>query len=320
MIYSTAQLLSVQALQRGSMSGAANDAADATAPRWVSYPRDGHAIDADLVFTFSEAIQVNPGTFTLATADGTVYSGSLTDNPHITVSGNTIVVNPPSSLAYGTNYWVEFSPRAVADLAGNLMYDVSLPMRIDFLSYVGTTPVDKTGTDYSDLIHGSDAADTISGGASHDWLYGHGGDDTLRGDDEVDTLYGDDGNDRLYGGKGTDWLFGGAGDDVLEGGADGDTLEDLSGNNTLLGGEGNDHLISRGGSDLDGGVGNDIIDITLSGSDARHLRSTVATAMTLLSSRSLIRQMPESRSAVAPESIDIPYSNHLQAWERLISG
>jgi Ca2+-binding RTX toxin-like protein len=117
---------------------------------------------------------------------------------------------------------------------------------------------------------------TFNGTAASDSLVGTVGGDTINGLDGNDQLYGLSGADFLYGGNGDDTLYGGAQDDVLEGGAGNDNLIGAAGD-TLRGGADDDYLstydqlLELGGvfgavgaqAILDGGDGNDTINITV---------------------------------------------------------
>jgi len=127
---------------------------------------------------------------------------------------------------------------------------------------VGTSDNDTlVGLHGHDAILAGDGADTLSGGQGHDFLsgeagrdvlFGGGGNDDMLGGDGADMLYGDHGNDRLLAGADDDLVSGGKGDDVVFGG---------EGNDTFLAeaGDGNDTYY---GDDLDGGYGNDTLDMS----------------------------------------------------------
>jgi Ca2+-binding RTX toxin-like protein len=134
----------------------------------------------------------------------------------------------------------------------------------------------KTGSDSSDVMHGSAGRDQLYGGGGDDALYGYaakdkldgglgndrldGGSfgDTLLGRTGNDTLYGQTGNDHLDGGNGHDGIYAGAGADILSGQYGNDVLDGGSGRDQILGGADNDVLFGRSGNDrLIGGDGND---------------------------------------------------------------
>lgn len=140
-------------------------------------------------------------------------------------------------------------------------------------------------------VIGTNEEDEIHGFLDNDVMYGRDGDDILYGDGGNNVLYGGSGNDALYGGFfGTNALYGESGDDYLNGhgflygGIGNDTLV---GTGELYGGDGNDHLtllplrvnddkkestelglakkndyINLGPAILDGGAGDDIIDLS----------------------------------------------------------
>jgi Ca2+-binding RTX toxin-like protein len=263
-------------LQNGTMSGQAADTTDLP-PRLTGGPADGQPVDADLVFTFNEAIQAGKGTVSLSTSGlNQVYWDNI-KSADVHIDGNKLTLHLPQHLAYATQYYVTFDENAVTDLAGHPLGSANY---IGFTSSLSPVAVNLTGTDGMDTLHGSDLADTLSGGGSKDWIYGHGGNDLIHGGDEQgqylgdwidggagnDTIYGEAGPDSLQGGTGNDWLIGGEGndtldagdgDDLLEGGAGNDSLTGGSGLDTLRGGDGDDTLQGGHQGVLDGGAGND---------------------------------------------------------------
>ncbi|MGH8855599.1 MAG: Ig-like domain-containing protein, partial [Telluria sp.] len=273
----------------GTMSNSAADTADTVPPRLVGKPLDGHAADAPLVFTFSEAIKLGPNaSLIIRIGYGPGQSEPLTGNPAVTISGATLTWTPSKRLAYGASYTIEFSPGTILDLAGNSA-DNGWFISTSFRAGYSPVTLNLTGTPGADFLDGGDRDDILDGGAGGDRLTGHGGDDLLLGGDDAgatypgqdrldggdgndtlwggggdDTLDGGSGNDKLYGEAGDDSMEGGAGDDLLEGGAGNDSLRAVGGASILRGGDGNDDLrvyswVSTGL--LDGGDGND----TLSG-------------------------------------------------------
>ena len=74
----------------------------------------------DLVATFSENIATNAGSVTLTNlTDGTGVVMAM-DNSQLTVSGNTLTINPTSDLDQGDTYAVLIDTNAIADTSGNL--------------------------------------------------------------------------------------------------------------------------------------------------------------------------------------------------------
>ena len=116
----------------------------------------------------------------------------------------------------------------------------------------GIDQISVTGTGNA-IVHGNDGQDFLS----------HSGSGAV-------TMYGDGGNDVLTGSSPTDALYGGGGDDLLQG---------IAG--TYAGGDGNDQIkvLLDGVQNpaMDGGTGNDTLDLTLSGgSDVLNLSTTGA--------------------------------------------
>jgi Ca2+-binding RTX toxin-like protein len=129
------------------------------------------------------------------------------------------------------------------------------------------------GTASADVINGTDEADTIAGLEGDDLIDGLGGDDRLLGGAGHDNLAGDYGQDTILGEAGEDNVLGGLGDDHLVGGEGGDFLNGERGADSLFGEDGDDMLVSISDrfdpvSDLivDGGQGNDLVYLSLSGS------------------------------------------------------
>ncbi len=162
---------------------------DTTLPTATTFtPADeatGVAASADLVITFSESIQRGSGTIILKTAAGaTIASYDAATSANLTVSGNTLTINPSADLAGGTAYKLELAAGSIKDLAGN--------------SYAGTTSYNFT------TQAPATPGQTIPGTAGPDTLTGGDGNDTLTGYAGNDTLTGGLGNDRLDGGTGLD--------------------------------------------------------------------------------------------------------------------
>lgn len=145
--------------------------------------------------------------------------------------------------------------------------------------------------DGRDIIYGTPEADTL-GYEDNVWLFspgvgtrgavlvGGGGADVVVGGQFDDILYGGTGDDVLEGGHANDRLYGGAGNDLLVGEARGGLSNLMPGRNELFGEAGSDRLIAGsthdkldggadsdylsgyGRSELDGGPGNDVLDLS----------------------------------------------------------
>ncbi|HEX4986744.1 MAG TPA: cadherin-like domain-containing protein [Burkholderiales bacterium] len=154
-------------------------------------------------------------------------------------------------------------------------------------------------TYWNDIIEGGAGNDWIDGGVGSDRLFGGDGNDFID-DGEIsgavlspagvyretyriyaagsndDYLDGGAGDDRLTSHGGNDWLVGGDGNDVLYGaavmeGGEGDDILSMvfDGARTpaidawMFGGDGDDYFVTGKGSNVDGGMGQDIILVNL---------------------------------------------------------
>lgn len=99
-------------------------AADTTAPELAAVnpadPDDGAvavAVDSNIVLRFTETIVAGTSSFTLS--NGTdVRTIAITD-PQVTISGNTLTINPTTDLVGGTTYALTAGAGIVEDAAGN---------------------------------------------------------------------------------------------------------------------------------------------------------------------------------------------------------
>lgn len=80
----------------------------------------GVAVEANIVVNFSEAITRGSGNIVLKTAAGTVVeSYNAATSSRLSISNNTLTINPAFDLARGTAYTVEFAAGTIKDLANN---------------------------------------------------------------------------------------------------------------------------------------------------------------------------------------------------------
>ena len=177
-------------------------------------------------------------------ATKTIFSEMIDNNPHMTISGNKVIIVLGASLGYSTYCAISVPDGFVKDVAG--ISSSSTNISIETLP--SPFPITLVGTQGMDDLRGGNANDQLSGLGGNDKLAGYLGNDVLDGGAGDDWLYAYDGNDTLRGGDGNDELsagWGGAaslGPSLLEAGA------------------GNDVLFSGGAGDtVDGGTGNDVI-------------------------------------------------------------
>lgn len=243
--------------------------------------------DTNIVITFSEAIVKGSGNIIITAINNSkIVLWESIDSPLITISGNTLTLNPAIDFGPVQAFSIEIPSGFVKSLNDTPLTVPSYTtyvFRTDYAQY----PILFEGTDNGELIYGSTLHDTINGAGGSDTIYGNSGNDILNGgneDDQAigdrieggdgndtlhgnggnDQLVGDAGDDRLYGDFGADSLQGSRGNDYLDGGSSNDLLIDGEGNNTLVGGEGDDVLNAYTNDDtayniVDGGSGNDYL-------------------------------------------------------------
>jgi methionine-rich copper-binding protein CopC len=122
-------------------------AADTTGPVVSTFsPPDGATdvlVGANIVLTFTEAIQKGTGSIVLKDAANNVvdtYDAATSTN--MSISGSTLTINSTADLGYSTGYKVEFAAGSIKDIAGN--------------SYAGTTSYNfTTGASHFSLSAGS---------------------------------------------------------------------------------------------------------------------------------------------------------------------
>jgi Ca2+-binding RTX toxin-like protein len=276
-VYYTDSLGNVSSLTEGQIT--ISIASDTTAPTVSTFsPTDGAtgvAVSSNIVVTFSETIVRGTGNIELraGSATGTIVETfNAATSTRLNLSGNQLTIDPTTTLANGTQYFVVMASGTIKDSAGN--------------NYTGTSTYDFTTA----LVSPTTGNDTISGSWTDDTIFGLAGNDTLIGGAGNDTLDGGAGNDVLTGGDGTDTVSYatatagvtvslavtksqktvGSGNDTLSGienligSAFNDVLTGSSTANRIDGASGNDVLNGGGGIDvLDGGEGSDVYLVTL---------------------------------------------------------
>ncbi len=177
-----ATLLNMEFLRFNNESDIVNLATffgDTTAPQ-VSHlsPGDeatGVAVGASITITFDEAIRRGTGNVVIKTAaDAIVAVYDAATSANLSVSGNTLTIDPSADLAPSTGYKVQLDAASLTDTAGNPFAGLST------YNFTTQAPVGQ-------VIGGTAAAETLTGGAGDDTLTGAGGNDTLEGGAGTDT-------------------------------------------------------------------------------------------------------------------------------------
>ena len=99
---------------------------DVTAPTVTSFsPLDGAAgvaVSSDISLTFSESVQRGSGLVEIHNGSATgnvVESFDAATSQNLTISGNTLTINPAANLVSGMHYFVTMSEGSIKDLTGN---------------------------------------------------------------------------------------------------------------------------------------------------------------------------------------------------------
>jgi large repetitive protein len=78
------------------------------------------AVGANLIATFSETIVAGTGIIYIVNkANSATFASYSMNSPNLTISGNTLTINPSTDLVNGINYYVTIPTGAVKDVAGN---------------------------------------------------------------------------------------------------------------------------------------------------------------------------------------------------------
>jgi methionine-rich copper-binding protein CopC/HAMP domain-containing protein len=135
----------------------------------------GIALNANIVFTFNEAVQAGTGVLRLFNlANGSVTFINVTDTSQVSFSGNTMTVNPTANLLANTAYELRMpTAGTVKDLAGNNFATLSNPVNFT----TGTSLAAPQAFAPSSTIEGTNGNDILVGTAGDNTLLGKGGTD-----------------------------------------------------------------------------------------------------------------------------------------------
>lgn len=97
--------------------------ADTLAPTIAgSNPADGAVgipVGANLTVNFSELISLGSGDITISDGNGDTRVISVSDASQVSISGQSLIINPTDNLKLGTDYSISIGAGAVKDVAGN---------------------------------------------------------------------------------------------------------------------------------------------------------------------------------------------------------
>lgn len=118
--------------------------ADTTAPVVISSsPIDGATmvpVASNLALNFSEQVNLGSGTITISDNAGDTRTIAIGDSSQVTLSGQTLTINPAADLKPGSTYQVSLSAGAVVDKSGNPFSD-SDANPVEFTTTPPVTPI-----------------------------------------------------------------------------------------------------------------------------------------------------------------------------------
>jgi len=150
---------------------------DTTPPTVISFSpatlAGSVATNSDIVLTFSEPVKAGSGTISLQNADGsTVASYNIAQSSNVTISGNTVTINPTNDLNNGSTYKLNIPSGAIKDVAGNNYIGTS---SYSFTTAIKAVPGGIVGTAGNDSLSGTAGNDSFNGLAGNDIINGGAG-------------------------------------------------------------------------------------------------------------------------------------------------
>lgn len=138
---------------------------DITAPALAATAPADNALGVTgsrVVLTFNEAVQAGTGTFTLSNGSDDVRVIAASDRTQVTISGNTVDINPAADLRPGTGYHLLVSGSAITDLAGNRFGGISQAGQLNFTTAASAVPTTLQAGDLVFLAVNGDSPDAFA--------------------------------------------------------------------------------------------------------------------------------------------------------------
>ncbi|MFZ6641120.1 DUF4214 domain-containing protein [Undibacterium sp. TC4M20W] len=153
---------------------------DTTPPTVISFSpatlATSVSTNSDIVLTFSETVTAGSGTISLMNADGSVVANyNIAQSSNVTISGNTVTINPTNDLNNGSTYKLNIPSGAIKDVAGNNFIGTS---SYSFTTVAKAVPGGIVGTAGNDTLTGTAGNDSFNGLAGNDIINGGAGMDT----------------------------------------------------------------------------------------------------------------------------------------------
>jgi uncharacterized delta-60 repeat protein len=134
------------ALARFNSDGSLDTISDITPPTVLTVtPVDGAtgvAVGSNIELSFSEAVQAGEGNIVISNGSD-IRTFSVTDS-QVTISGNTVTINPANDLQAGSAYNVQLLPGVLKDIAGNSYAGISDATTLNFGTNTAPTLTDFT--------------------------------------------------------------------------------------------------------------------------------------------------------------------------------
>ncbi|HYD80878.1 MAG TPA: ExeM/NucH family extracellular endonuclease [Paucimonas sp.] len=139
--------------------------ADTVAPTLrASTPADNAvavAPGADIVLSFNEQIRAGSGAIVLKGLDGAADVTIDVNSSQVSISGDTLTINPSADLAAGKRYAVQIAAGAIEDLAGNDFAGIADTTTVDFTTAAAVAATVRISEIHYDNA-GADTGETIA--------------------------------------------------------------------------------------------------------------------------------------------------------------
>ncbi|MDP5239663.1 SdiA-regulated domain-containing protein [Uliginosibacterium sp. 31-16] len=138
---------------------------DITVPQLVSATPGDDALNVTgsrVVLSFNEAVAAGSGNFTLSNGSDDVRVIKASDITQVTISGNTVDINPSADLRPGSAYHLLVDGTALTDLAGNPFVGWNVTTRLNFTTAASSIPTTLAAGDILFVGANADATDAFA--------------------------------------------------------------------------------------------------------------------------------------------------------------
>ncbi|MBV5304987.1 MAG: VCBS domain-containing protein, partial [Chlorobium sp.] len=99
------------------------------------------AVGSDIVLTFDEAVQAGIGNIVISNDNGDIRTIAITDSSQVTMSDDTVTINPTDNLQAGSNYHVQLARGVIEDMSGNAYAGISDATTLNFATFENSAPI-----------------------------------------------------------------------------------------------------------------------------------------------------------------------------------